>query len=351
MRKSSSPRAGACRRLEVSLELTLDSTLGSTARLILCGLAAEDAPVVWPTDQELADRHGVSLRTVGNALAAGERAGWIRRAKDRAEMVELFPELAKRVPRSGRNTPRLIILLWLDAGLPTAPACRQPVANQPVAVSNPLPAPTAPNCQPLACAPGSAFSELRTSEIRTTFVPPLSPPESTSLIPGWAKILAESAERESRPGYTPAPEWKPPPYTGGVVGSGKPPAAKRLKVEEMVAACIGPDAQVGLDALVLWLMAELGDVGNAITRASWSRNIPRILETADGFGRLIELILDAGKKPKPANWLSACLARGQPSAQKEPTPGASWQASPGAGAKAAQDRGPSQNKYTRRVNS
>jgi hypothetical protein len=345
------PQAGARRRLEASIELTLDATLSSTARLILGGLATEDGrPVVWPTDQELADRHGVCLRTIGAALAAGERAGWIRRFASRKKLAEISPSVAKRVPRSGRNTRRIIVILWLAPDIQPATYCRQEIAGRAGDTGTQLPAPPAPSCQPLARAPGSASSGLRTSEERT-FVPPLSPPQDPATLwpetplkfrEGMARLMAAAAAREAEPGFIPAPDvWEPPKPT--------PAPTARMKVEAMVAACVGPDQAAGLDALLLWLATEFRD-SKPLTRAFWSRTIPAILASADGFGALVEMIVGARSKRWPSHWLSACLARGQPGAQK-PTPGATLESPPGAGArfKSVGTTTP-EYKYTRRVN-
>jgi hypothetical protein len=314
----SSPVGSTRRRLEVLVELTLDATLSSTARLILGGLSVEDGrPTVWPTNREIAERHGVSDRTVGGALAAGERAGWIRRVKNRAELVGLAPELAKRVPRGGRPTRRLIVLLWLAPGLRPATSCQQQLAGQPLdAGSNLLVAPAA-TCRSLARAPDSPSSELRTREERT-FVPPPSPP-GEDLAPLWpnlpvrvrdslARMMAAAAAAEAVPGFVPAPAvWEPP--------KPKPTPTVRMKVEELVAACLGPDQAAGLDALLLWLATELHDA-KPVTRAFWARSIPAILTSADGFDQLVGTIMDASSKRFPARWFSACVARGQPGAQK-----------------------------------
>jgi hypothetical protein len=125
-----------------------------------------------------------------------------------------------------------------------------------------------------------------------------------------------------------------------------------MKVEELVAACLGPESAAALESLVLWLMVELGDRDNAITRSAWLRSIPRLLESAEGFGQLVELILAAPKKPKPANWLSTCLARGRPDAsQQKNRPPEPHTTVPRGSAEETNDAGdPSGYKYTRRVN-
>ena len=341
MRTSSPLRAGATkRRLEVSVELTLDARLSATARLILGALVLDQTgPVVYPTDRELADRHGVSERTVRGALAAGERAGWVRRL-NWSDLLSWYPELAARVPRICRPR-RFIVLLWLHRGSDPATPNRQSPAPSRAPSGNVDPELPAPDCRPLACA-RSACSELRTSEIRTTFVPPLSPPMNAVLGPVWAHAMAAAAERESTPGYVPPPAVYVPPAP-------PPVHTVRMKAEDMVAACLGPDQAAALDALLLWLATELHDA-KPVTRAFWARSIPAILTSADGFDRLVELIVGARSKRFPSHWFSACLSRGQPEAQK-PTPGASYQASPGAGGTKPFDAGgPSEYKYTRRMN-
>lgn len=241
------PVGATRRRLEVSLELTLDSALSSTARLILGGLSPEDGrPVVWPTDRELADRHGVSERTVRGALLAGESAGWI----SRTSRAKLSPELARRVPRD-RPTRRLIVLHWLSP----ATSFRQQVAGQTAVTGRELPVRPAETCRSLARAPVSNSSDELTREIRTTFVASAPEGEISSHLPAatrelFARSMARAEAEESTPGFV-RPTFKVPRYNGGLVGA--PPAAKRVKVEEMVTACLGPDSAVAVDALVLWL--------------------------------------------------------------------------------------------------
>ncbi len=341
MRNSSSPRAGAMRRLEVSIELTLDASLSATARIILGALIVDEpGPVVTPTDRELADRHGVSERTARNALASGERAGWIRRGTW-GELLAHFPDLAARVPRVCRPR-RFIVLLWLHRGREPATPGRKPAASKPAPSGNPDPEPPAPDCRPLACA-RSACSELRTIEREErTFVLPPSVGSNPALAAGFARMMAEASERESTPGFVPLPDvWEPPKC--------KPTPTARMKVEDMVAACVGPDQVAALDALLLWLATELRDA-KPLTRSFWARTIPAILSSADGFDELVELIVAARRKRFPARWFSACMARGGPSAQK-PIPGASRQTSPGIGPrfKSVGATAP-EYKYTRRVN-
>ena len=353
MRTSLPTRAGATRRrLEVSVELTLDPSLSATARLILGALVLDEpGPVVCPTDRELADRHGVSERTIRSALAAGERAGWIRRST----WAELSPALAARVPSGVRKCRRFLVLQWLLSSGEAATLRRKLTAGLPVPAGAELPAPWPEVAVSLACAPVSTSSELRTKEERT-FVSPLSPPENATtgdeawwLARGvgpiqaakWARLSAATLEEEVQPGFVPPPAtWAPKKYT--------PPPTERMKVEAMVAACLGTDQAAGLDALLLWLATELRDT-KPFTRSYWAAKIPAILVSADGFGYVVEVIMAARKKPKPANYLSASLARGQPGAQK-PTPGATLECPPGVGARIPSSPQAPENKYTRRVN-
>jgi|SRR5579871_158877 len=345
------PRAGIDARPH-QLELSFDGSLTASARLILLGLAADvdrSSPVVTATDRELSDRHGVSERTIRGALAAGERAGWVRRYQ-RRDMAEAVPVIARRAPPM--RARRYVVLLWLLAPAEAAKMRRQPVAGPRPACGADLPAQPgipAPICRPLACA-RSDF-EQKTYEESTYVPPPSPPPIEQPLFTGLPRPVAErlrrqleaAAEREARADYVPPPEfWEP--------AAAAPTRTVRVQVDEMVAACVGPDAEAGIAALLLWLARELRD-DKPLSRECWSRGVRQALCSAEGFGRLVDLVVEARRKRYPSRWFSACMAaeaRGQPG--KKLTPGATDQVPPGASQRLPTRRLAPNHNHTRGVN-
>lgn len=314
-------------------DLALDPQLRFSTRLILGPLVRSGVPIVaLPADRELAQTHGVSERTVQNALQDAEGSRRARRATW-SELVAGWPDLARRLPPSQRRRRRYLVLLEDEkVGAEPAPAFRKGAAGCAPRTRTPLPdvhPEPAPAFRHPACAPESSLRDDLRDEQRTY----VARGPMADQITRWSARLAEE---ERQPGWAPAPEvWTPPlpaPSQGNPTRAASQ-RARRLPVEDLVAACLGPGCEAALDALLVYLATELGDT-KAETRAFWARSIPLVLEAAEGYDRLVNLIVAAKGKGAPANWFSACLSRGQPGAGAKTDPRGQLTTPPGAGAKA-----------------
>jgi len=287
-------------------------SLGALAR------AAPGTPAVAPSDRELAELNGVSERTIRAALAEAEAAGALRRMRP-AEVRASMPRVAARIDQAGGSSARRILFVaWLEqagaappagdslpvAGRQTAPDCRlQTAGRRPVAGS-------------LACARASNSDER---DAPTN--PPVRPPAEETGPPPWStcprellgiveRMTSEIAQAEAAPDYVAPPQYTSPRPPA-------PPRSRRVELEELLCACLGAEAEAAVELLVARLSRDLRD-SKPQTLDHWRRSLPRWLDSADGFERLLELLVEAPKKDRPARWLSKCLSAGEDGAKNRP---------------------------------
>jgi hypothetical protein len=295
---------------------------------------------------------------LGTIVELGHRPPSLRGVKSHLrELDETFGLIARDEdsrPRSRRMIRLLFIHKGVDDHHPSVstiitPRCRRssplgvddhhPSAAQTFMVQTPAPSPVFPNT-------------FLIQKERTSTLPPAPPPERSrndslrcsgkritrpevhthdEVMRRWQERIEETQQREEAGEIVEGPAYIPkaPPMSQGNPRRGAG-GGFRLKAEELVAACLGHDAGAALDALLLFLGAELGDKKDE-TLDFWRSAIERRISSADGFDPLVKLIVTAKGADAPARYFSRSLARGRPGAQKL-TPGVSVESPPGASA-------------------